>query len=160
MGKTDHPVFFVSWHDAQSFANWLSAKTGREYRLPSEAEWEYAIRAGSNHRFSWGNQFRKRSYADGYTRPNRVGSFSANSWGLHDMHGNVTEWVHDCSNRRYEGAPMDGSAWVAGDCSRRMIRGGDFYWHAVEVRAARRSQAVSSARRFELGFRVARSLEE
>ncbi len=114
----------VSWTDAVAYTEWLSAQLGERYRLPSEAEWEYASRAGSTKKYSWGNEIgRNRANCDGcgsqwdnrMTAP--VGSFSPNAWGLHDMHGNVWEWVQDCWNSRYQGAPADGSAWESGDCA-------------------------------------------
>ena len=130
-GRGRHPVIKVSWRDAVAYVEWLSARTGKRYRLPSEAEWEYAVRAGTETAYSWGNEIgRNRANCDGcgsqwdneQTAP--VGSFSANAWGLHDMHGNVWEWVQDCWNDSYQGAPTDGSAWESGDCSRRVMRGG------------------------------------
>ena len=107
----------VSWYDAAAYAAWLSSQTGDRYRLPSEAEWEYAARAGTETVYSWGNDIGdNRANCDGCpsqwdefkTAP--VGSFAANAWGVHDMHGNVWEWVRDCWNRGYEGAPADGTA--------------------------------------------------
>ena len=114
----------VSWEDAQSYVRWLSNKTGKSYRLLSESEWEYVARAGSVTAYSWGNEIgHNRANCDGCgsrwddekTAP--VGAFSANAWGLHDVHGNVWEWVEDCWNASYTGAPADGSAWESGDCS-------------------------------------------
>ena len=128
-GRGRRPVINVSWYDAVAYTQWLSSQTGENYRLPSEAEWEYAARAGSTTRYSWGNSIgRDRAncedcgsqWDDKQTAP--VGSFSANRWGLHDMHGNVWEWVQDCWHWDYKGAPADGSAWFeseAGDCGTR-----------------------------------------
>ena len=121
-GRGARPVIRVSWNDAQDYVEWLSAQTGAEYRLPSEAEWEYAGRAGSTTTFSWGDELganRANCYGDRcgdrweYTAP--VGSFRPNAFGLYDMHGNVWEWVADCWNGTYAGAPSDGAAWLAGD---------------------------------------------
>ena len=130
-GRGRRPVIYVSWEDAVAYTRWLSEQTGERYRLPSEAEWEYAARAGSVTKYSWGNEIgHNRANCDGcgsqwdkkQTAP--VGSFGANRLGLHDMHGNVLEWVQDCWNGSYRGAPADGSAWVTGDCSQRVLRGG------------------------------------
>ena len=118
-GRGRRPVINVSWEDAVAYTEWLSGQTGERYRLPSEAEWEYAARAESVTAYSWGNEIgRNRASCWGCqsqavfrmeTVP--VGSFGANRWGLHDMHGNVWEWVQDCLNTNYRGAPGDGSAW-------------------------------------------------
>ena len=164
-GLGRRPVIHVSWTDAVAYAEWLSDQTGERYRLPSEAEWEYAARAGSATKYSWGNQIgRNRANCDGCgsqwdgekTAP--VGSFSPNAWGLHDMHGNVWEWVQDCWNDSYQGAPTDGSAWTSGDCKRRVLRGGSWNYFPVILRAALRLRITTGARYFSSGFRVARTL--
>ena len=127
----DHPVVCVNWDDARAYVNWMSRKTGKNYRLLSEAEWEYAVRGGTQTRYSWGNGVgRNRANCDGcgsrwddeMTAP--VGSFSANEFGLYDMHGNVFEWTQDCWNDSYTGAPKDGRAWETADCRYRVVRGG------------------------------------
>ena len=132
-GRGQRPVINISWHDAVAYTQWLSSQTGESYRLPSEAEWEYATRAGTTTMYSWGKDIgRNRANCDGCgsqwdaekTAP--VGSFSANRWGLHDVHGNVAEWVQDCWNWNYKGAPPDGSAWESGDCDERVVRGGSW----------------------------------
>ena len=143
------------------YAAWLSAETGKNYRLPTEAEWEYAARAGSTTNYSWGNDIgRNRAVCDGcgsrwdteQTAP--VGSFAANAWGLHDMHGNVWEWVEDCWHENYQYAPSDGSAWtVGGDCSRRVFRGGSWSDVPAFLRSAYRYRYPRS-RRFTLGERL------
>ena len=164
-GRADRPVVSVSWEDAQSYVSWLSRQTGEEYRLPTEAEWEYAARAGTTTKYSWGNAIGvNRTNCPGdqcgdrwkYTAP--VGSFPANAWGLHDMHGNVWEWVQDCWNGNYAGAPVDGSAWLSGDCSVRVVRGGSWFIDPRNLRAAYRSWFSSGFRLFISGFRVARTL--
>ena len=128
------PAINVSWNDARAYVRWLSEKTGKEYRLLSESEWEYAARAGTTTRYWWGNAIgRNRANCDGcgsrwdneQTAP--VGSFAANGFGLHDMHGNVWEWVGDCWNDSYAGAPSDGRAWESRNCGRRVLRGGSWY---------------------------------
>ena len=162
-GRERRPVINVSWADAVAYAEWLSDKTGKSYRLPSEAEWEYAARTGSERKYSWGNEIgRNRANCRGCgsqwdDSPAPVGSFSPNAWGLHDMHGNVREWVQDCWNDSYRGAPMDGSAWTSGDCRLRVLRGGSRYSYPVDLRAADR---YSTGLRFSgsIGFRVARTL--
>ena len=132
-GRGRRPVINVSWEDAVAYTRWLSEQTGERYRLPTEAEWEYAARAGTATAYSWGNGIgRNRANCDGcgsqwdnrQTAP--VGSFGPNGWGLHDLHGNVWEWVQDCWNESYRGAPADGSAWESGDCSLRVLRGGSW----------------------------------
>ncbi len=132
-GRGRRPVINVYWDDAVAYTQWLSSQTGENYRLPSEAEWEYAARAGSPTKYSWGDSIgvnRANCYSCGSQWDNKqtapVGSFGANSWSLHDMHGNVREWVQDCWNDDYEGAPADGSAWESGECDRRVFRGGSW----------------------------------
>ena len=165
-GRADRPVRNVRWEDAQSYVSWLSRETGEEYRLPTEAEWEYAARAGTTTRYSWGNEIgvnRANCRADGCgdrwgsTAP--VGSFPANAWGLHDMHGNVWEWVQDCWNGSYAGAPVDGSAWLSGNCSERVVRGGSWVNIPRNLRAANRNGITTGFRNDLSGFRVARTLK-
>ena len=157
------PVRYVSWDDVQSFIGWLNNKTGGTYRLPTEAEWEYAARAGTTTEYSWGdeigrNQANYDSFSFGespYERTAPVGSFPSNPWGLHDMHGNVREWVQDCWNYSYEGAPTDGSAWTSGDCRFRVLRGGSYMDAGYGLRSARRNPGFPSYRGFDYGFRLA-----
>ena len=163
-GRGRHPVMRVSWDDAQLYVRWLSQQTGATYRLLSESEWEYAARAGSSTAYSWGNQIGSgRANCDGcgsqwddsQTVP--VGSFSPNAFGLHDMHGNVWEWVQDCLNESYGGAPSNGSVWQSGDCSRRVFRGGSWDYDPRTLRSAGRNWDSSDSR-YDYGFRVARTL--
>ena len=161
--EDNQPVVCVSWNDAQAFIEWLTEQTGETYRLPSEAEWEYAARSGTRTKYSWGNDI-------GYNRANcaecgsrwddhraaPVGSFSANAWGLHDMHGNVWEWVQDCWNKNYMGAPSDGSAWVSGDCNLRVHRGGSWYNTPRRLRSADRNGFTRANRSYNRGFRLAK----
>ncbi|MCY4211590.1 MAG: formylglycine-generating enzyme family protein [Gammaproteobacteria bacterium] len=128
-GRDHRPVINVSWDDAQSFIDWLNSKTGGNYRLPTEAEWEYAARAGTTTEYSWGDDIgNNRANCDGCgsqwdgDRTAPAGSFPANPWGLHDMHGNVEEWVQDCWDNNYKGAPTDGGAQTSGECIPRVIR--------------------------------------
>ena len=145
-GRGTRPVISVSQEDAKAYAVWLSKQTGKRYRLPSEAEWEYAARAGTTTRYSWGDDIgRNRAHCNGcgsewdrkQTAP--VGSFAANSFGLYDMHGNVWEWVADCWHDNYEGAPTDGRAWTTGgDESLAVLRGGDWGSAPSGLRSANR----------------------
>ncbi len=164
-GRGNRPVVNVSWKDAQAYVDWLSRKTGAEYRLLSEAEWEYAARAGTTTRYFWGDDVgRNRANCSGgscgdswkFTAP--VGSFAANGWGLHDMHGNVWEWVDDCWNGSYAGAPSDGSAWESGNCDRRDLRGGSWSNEPRILRSANRDGGGTGVRLNSVGFRVARTL--
>ena len=163
-GRSRRPVINVSWHDAVAYTQWLSSQTRDSYRLPSEAEWEYAARAGSTTQYSWGNNIgRNRANCDGcgsrwddeQTAP--VGSFSANRWDLHDMHGNVWEWVQDCWNDSYRGAPDDGSAWESENCSLRVLRGGSWIFSPRLLRSANRYRHSTDFRNDYVGFRIVRS---
>ena len=164
-GRGRRPVINVSWDDAQSYAAWLSRETGEAYRLLSESEWEYAARAGTETRYWWGDDIGCNCancdgcgsrWDDDRTAP--VGSFAANGFGLHDIHGNVWEWVQDCWNDSYAGAPGDGSARESGICSVRVIRGGSWNNDPRLLRAAARLRLVAGNRYIVAGFRVARTL--
>ena len=163
-GWGDRPVINVNWRDAHKYVSWLSAKTGKRYRLPSEAEWEYAARAGSTTRYSWGDDigpnwanFELTSREMAWTLP--VGMFRPNAFGLHDMHGNVWEWAEDCAHA-YDVAPSDGSAWISGDCGVRASRGGAWNNSAFFLRSAYRGWAGPGSRNPDHGFRVALTLPE
>ena len=165
-GRGSRPVINVSQEDAQAYATWLSAQTGKTYRLPSESEWEYAARAGTRTRYSWGDEIgRNRANCDGcgsawddeQTAP--VGSFAANAFGLYDMHGNVREWVEDCLHDNYEGAPTDGSAWTTGcDEAWAVVRGGSWFYIPRLLRAANRFRYSPSNRLDNNGFRLVQDL--
>ena len=171
-GRGRRPVMNVSWQDAQAYLRWLSAKTGEDYRLPSEAEWEYAARAGTTGPFHFGraispelaNYGGNAAHGPGAKgawreRTAPVGSYPPNAFDLHDAHGNVSEWVQDCWNRSHAGAPSDGSARLDGDCSLRVLRGGSWYVKARFLRSAYRIWNAPDFRlRFLIGFRVARPL--
>ncbi len=157
------PVVNVSWDDAKAYVRWLSEKTGQNYRLPSEAEYEYAERAGTSTAYWWGDSDADLcSYANGApcnhhgTVP--VGSYPANAFGLYDMAGNVWEWTEDCWNPSYAGAPDDGSAWTSGDCGQRVVRGGSWVGFSYILRSALRFRLNTGGRFTALGFRVARTL--
>jgi formylglycine-generating enzyme required for sulfatase activity len=168
-GRGSRPVIHVSWGDAVAYAQWLSAKTGKVYRLPTEAEWEYAARAGGESVYWWGDslfvegkensQFPGGKWSDRRTAP--VGSFTANAFGLHDILGNVEEWVQDCWHSSYEGAPVDGSAWRetdGGNCAyHRVSRGGA--WNGPPVYSASRDFHEAEFSSKYLGFRLAQDIE-
>jgi formylglycine-generating enzyme required for sulfatase activity len=165
-GRGRHPAINVTFDDAERYARWLSQMTGKPYRLPSEAEYEYAARAGAATAYPWGDAIGTDNadcngcgsrFDDMETAP--VGSFSANRFGLYDMVGNVYEWVADCLHANYRGAPSDGSAWMAGGaCNSRMIRGGSWADDPVDLRSAARPWSPAAVRRSFIGFRVARTL--
>ena len=156
------PVENVSWDDAILFVQKLSQKTGKKYRLPSEAEWEYAARGGQLTTYPWGNKEDElKVYAwhkDNTKTTMPIGSTSPNQFGLHDMLGNVREWTQDCWNANYQGAPADGSAWVSGDCSQRVVRGGSLYSNSRQLRPANRANLSPAMRIISGGIRVVRTL--
>lgn len=163
-GQTDlHPVVCLSWKDAEAYVRWLSRETGQPYRLLSEAEWEYACRAGTTTRFSWGDEAptpKQANFGAKVGKTTEVSSYAPNPWGLFNMHGNVWEWVEDCANNTYEGAPEDGSAWTRGDCSLRVQRGGSWSNLPRYLRSAFRMWGTSDARVEYVGCRVARTLSQ
>jgi formylglycine-generating enzyme required for sulfatase activity len=179
--QTDqHPVVCVSWDDAKAYVAWLSRRTGYTYRLPTEAEWEYAARAGSQAPRFWGEDREqicayanvadvtnastlnapvgaKAQCSDGYAFTAPVGSFQPNQFGLYDMLGNVWQWQEDCWNETYQGAPSDGSAWTTGDCGKRVERGGAWDVNPRYVRSGSRIRDDSVNRNSTFGFRVVRA---
>ncbi len=163
-GRGNRPVIHVSWEDAQSYVHWLSARTGKTYRLLSESEWEYVARAGTETAYSWGDSIgvnRANCGSCGSQWDNEktapVGSFEANAWGVYDMHGNVNEWVQDCYNDSYKSAPSDGSVWKSEDCDWHLVRGGSWNFKTSSLRSAHRITFFTGFRRDFIGFRVARS---
>jgi len=154
------PVENISWHDAQEYVKRLSARTGKRYRLPTEAEWEYACRAGGEHDYCGGGEADKLAWSgDQYGGIHPVGQKQSNAWGLYDMSGNVWEWVQDCMHPDYKGAPVDGAAWEAPDCKSRVLRGGSWLSGPQYSRAALRFGFTPNFRAGDFGFRVARNLE-
>jgi formylglycine-generating enzyme required for sulfatase activity len=179
-----HPVVCVNWEDAQAYLSWLTGRTGKTYRLPSEAEWEYAARAGTTTARFWGdaredacqhanvadestaswlhfqvdpeNFFRCR---DGFVFTALVASFQPNRFGLYDMLGNVWQWVGDCWHDTYEGRPRDASAWTAERCTRRVVRGGSWEIFPRNVRAGTRERLAPVWHYASLGFRVVRAVD-
>jgi formylglycine-generating enzyme required for sulfatase activity len=171
-GRGNRPVINVSWDDAKAYVAWLARTTGEEYRLLSEAEWEYAARAGTTTPFSTGRTITtdqanfNGNYTYGGSRKGvyrektvAVGAFAANPFGLYDIHGNVWEWVEDCYHRSYGGAPSDGSPRVTGSCEYRAVRGGSWSFRPRDLRSASRAGATTYNRDSYYGFRVARTLE-
>jgi formylglycine-generating enzyme required for sulfatase activity len=160
--QTDqHPVVGVNWEDAKAYAEWLGKETGQPYRLLSEAEWEYACRAGTTTRYAWDDDpptLERANFGRKVGGTTAVGTYPPNSFGLCDMHGNVWEWVEDCWNDSYKGAPDDGSAWTSGDCGRRVLRGGSWDSGPGFLRSAYRVRLGAGFRYFNAGFRVARTL--
>lgn len=167
----DHPVVCVSWNDAKAFAKWLSEVTGKDYRLLTEAEWEYAARAGTTTRFWWGSSISEwnANYDDweavfkdeAVAKPRRtapVKTFDANHWGLYQVHGNVWEWCEDYWHDNYDSAPSDGSAWLQGSDAYRAIRGGSWDCVPGSLRAARRNKGAINTRSSDIGFRVGLTL--
>src|ERR1700754_1293821 len=180
-GQERLPVINVSWNDAKAYADWLSQRSGKKYRLPSEAEFEYALRAGSTTKYWWGdsnpssrienltgggdrsgsgrrwsNAFS--GYKDGYWGPAPVMSFTPNPFGLYDMGGNVSEWVADCWHDNYTRAPRTAEAWLNPGCARRVIRGGSWGSAPDMVRSAYRQGAAADLRNARVGFRIVREL--
>lgn len=154
------PVGGVSWVDAQAFMAWLNQAEGKGWRLPSEAEWEYACRAGGNHTHCGSNDVGSVAWYDGNSgeRPRAVATKQPNAWGLHDMSGNVWEWVQDWDHDSYRGAPTDGSAWTSGgEQNYRVLRGGSWGSYAISTRAANRHFNPPANRYCDCGFRVART---
>lgn len=172
----EHPVVCVSWRDARAYTNWLSARTGAQYRLPSEAEWEYAVRAGTTTPFSIGDcittdqanyngtfDYNDCGGGEGAFREATVvaGSLKANPWGLREVHGNAMEWGQDCLHGGYQGAPTGGGPWLesgGGDCAWRVVRGGGFGYPPKSNRSASREWYPAGNAFNDLGFRVARTL--
>jgi len=172
-GRGKHPVINVSWDNAKAYPAWLSKKTGKAYRLLSEAEREYVTRAGTTTPFWWGSSITpKQANYDGSADPYKGGgskgeyrqrtepvdSFEANPWGLYNVHGNVWEWTEDCWNDSNTGNPGDGRARTTGDCGRRVVRGGSWGYVPQFLRSASRYGYFASYRLYLHGFRLARTL--
>ena len=163
-GKDDAPITNVSWRDAKQFVAWLAGATKKSYRLPSEAEWEYAARGGTQTKYWWGDQpqqgmanCKNCGGVTGAEQPVSVGSSKPNPFGLYDMGGGVDQWVEDCWHKTYQGAPSDGSPWVGGDCPSNVIRSGSWKNDVTYVRPASRDSYDTNVRYPTHGFRVALS---
>ena len=170
-GRGRRPVIFVSWDQVVAYSRWLATQTGRPCRLPSEAEWEYAARAGTTTPFWWGESITtdQGNYNGNYTygggpegeyreKTLPVDAFDANPWGLYQVHGNVLEWVQDCWNENYVDAPDDGSAWEKGDCHSRLVRGGWYFIRPWRLRSANRNRATRGNGGIDIGVRLAQDL--
>jgi formylglycine-generating enzyme required for sulfatase activity len=181
-----HPATCLNWNDAQAYARWLAGRTSKNYRLPSEAEWEYAARGrtepGAYPRYFFGDSeadfceygngadetalkqipgakdWSSLPCVDGYAYTSPVGSFKPNAFGLYDMAGNVSQWLEDCDHENYDEAPSDGSAWITGSCRFRVLRGGSWNSGPAGLRPAARYAIPPSIRRSDTGFRLARTL--
>jgi formylglycine-generating enzyme required for sulfatase activity/class 3 adenylate cyclase len=163
-GKDDAPITNVSWSDAKQYVGWLAEATRKAYRLPTEAEWEYAARGGTQTKFWWGDQFQSgmancKNCADipAAEQPIKVGSLKPNPFGLYDMGGGVDQWVEDCWHKNYQGAPLDGSAWVERECASHVLRSGSWKNDARSVRPSNRDSYDTNVRYPTHGFRVALS---
>lgn len=168
-GRDDAPITDVSWNDAKQFVTWLAETAQKPYRLPSEAEWEYAARGGTQTTYWWGDQFRNgmvncKNCLDASTageQPLKVASLKPNPFGLYDMGGGVDQWMEDCWHKNYQGAPSDGSAWTSdGDCTARVIRSGSWRNDARSARPASRDRYDAVVRYPTHGIRVALSRED
>ncbi len=166
MNAMDHPIVNVTWQQAVDYTRWLSRQTGHHYRLPSEAEWEYAASAGRDTAYWWGVTMEPGhahcfGCSDGPPprAPTAVGRFPANPFGLYDTEGNVAEWVQDCWHRDYDGAPASAAAWTTGgDCTQRGVRGGAWSSPPTSLRNARRDKFRADNRYDHIGFRVVREV--
>jgi formylglycine-generating enzyme required for sulfatase activity/class 3 adenylate cyclase len=166
-GKDDAPIANVSWSDAKQYVAWLAETTRKPYRLPTEAEWEYAARGGTQTKYWWGDQLQPgmancKNCTDipATEQPAKVGSLKPNPFGLYDMGGGVDQWVEDCWHKNYQGAPADGSAWAEGECSSHVIRSGSWRNDARYVRPPNRDSYDTNVRYPTHGFRVALSTRE
>lgn len=164
-GNDDAPISNVSWSDARQFAAWLAETTGKSYRLPTEAEWEYAARGGTRTKYWWGEQLQPGAAGcKNCTEvamaelPGKVGSFKANPFGLYDMGGTVDQWVEDCWHKNYQGAPADGSAWAEDSCPSHVLRSGSWRNDARYVRPSNRDSYDTNVRYPTHGFRIALTL--
>ncbi|HVZ98847.1 MAG TPA: SUMF1/EgtB/PvdO family nonheme iron enzyme [Caulobacterales bacterium] len=158
-GRANRPVVGVSWADAQAFVRWLNLKSGStQYRLLTEAEWEYAARAGSQTAYAFGDQLTPQQATFHVARTTEEGAHQANAFGLYDLHGNAAEWVEDCYAASYNLAPVDGTAVEADRCRARVYRGGGYSDASAKLRAAARRSAAPDLRQPSVGFRVARTM--
>ena len=167
MDRKTHPVIFLTWDDAFYYAEWLGEQTGAIYRLPSEAEWEYAASAGKRSPYWWGyNIEAKMAHCQigcgtpyDPKKPTAIGSFEPNPFGIYDTAGNVAEWVEDCWHEDYTNAPTTGKAWVGGDCVFRAVRGGSYFSPEDSIRHSKRDKFKSDQAYDHIGVRVVRELE-
>lgn len=173
-GRGQQPVGNVTWWEATAYTEWLSQQTGKKFRLATEAEWQYAARAGTTTEYYWGNEADHNfanygkdeccdlhiNGADKWLHAAPIGQFPPNKFGLYDMLGNVSEFVQDCMNLNYEGAPTDGSAWTTGDCAKHVSLGGQYHNNPFMLRvSARNFHPIQPDRDINFGFRVAQDIE-
>jgi formylglycine-generating enzyme required for sulfatase activity len=168
-GRGRRPVINFSWREAVDYAQWLSTQAGKRYRLPTEAEWEYAASGGKETAYWWGNQMKSgiancagcgSEWDNKLTAP--VGSFQPNPFGLYDTAGNVWEWVEDCDHENYNGAPTDGSAWKKegdGNCYLRVIRGGAWNYQAKGLRSSFRGRSDPGLQSYAIGLRLVQDID-
>lgn len=161
--RSTFPATFMSWNDALAYTQWLSRQTGKQYRLPSEAEWEYAARANTTGNYWWGHELGSdNAHCIGCDtgldprNPTRIGRFKPNPFGLYDTSGNVQEWVYDCYHPSYDGAPTDGGVFEGGDCNQRVVRGGAFGGGANSLRSAHRDKFTPTQGNDSTGIRLVR----
>jgi formylglycine-generating enzyme required for sulfatase activity/serine/threonine protein phosphatase PrpC len=166
MDRATHPVIFVTWDDAYYYVKWLSEQTGHKYKLPSEAQWEYAAGTGKRSPFWWGfKEEPKRAHCFGCgsgldpRKPTKIATFGPNEFGVYDTAGNVAEWVHDCWHDNYKGAPADDEVWEGGDCAFRVARGGSYSSPPQSVRHTKRDKFKSDSAYDHVGIRVVRKLD-
>lgn len=164
--RYNRPVIGVYWDDVVAYTKWLSAKTGQHFRLPTEAEWEYAARAGTSSKYNFGENIdcSMANYDDELCPSKKqgqdfkgtalVGSYAPNAFGLYDMHGNVQEWTIDCDSEDYSNAPNDGTANFAGDCEYRITRGGSWFASSRQLRSSQRGSSIRHGTNFDTGFRI------
>jgi formylglycine-generating enzyme required for sulfatase activity len=164
-GRGRRPIINISWDEAVAYTQWLSEKTGVRYRLPTEAEFEYAARGGTFTEYWWGDDIganmancRECNTPLWEHQSLEVGLFPPNPFGLYDMHGNVWEWMQDCWNKGYAGAPADGRAWESGDCKKRVVRSGSWYYFPALSRSAARDNFPAELFSYNLGIRLVREL--
>ena len=164
-GRGNMPIINISWEHANNYVKWLSEKTGHTYRLATEAEWEYAARAGTTTNYWWGDKLKKKyancrkcgtKWSGKQSAP--VGSFPPNPWGIHDMHGNIWEWTADCWNPNHEGAPSDASVRSEGDCTKRVVRSGSWYYYPKLSHSQSRDKFAADLFSYNIGIRPVREL--
>lgn len=166
-GRGNRPVINVSWNEAVAYTKWLTKVTGHKYRLPTEAEWEFAARAGSKKLYSWGDSVgvnKANCKSCGSSWDNRktapVNSFRPNRFGLHNVHGNVWEWTLDCPSENYDNTPKNGAAYTGSNCGYRVIRGGCYISKPKMIKSANRGKGQKGQRSAQYGFRIVREYDK
>lgn len=165
-GRGNRPIINIKWEHANNYVKWLTKKTGHTYRLATEAEWEYAARAGTSTNYWWGDKLKK-NYANcrkcgtkwSGKKSAPVGSFPPNPWGIHDMHANIWEWTADCWNPNHDGAPDDGSVRSEGECAKRVVRSGSWYYYPKLAHSQSRDKFAADLFSYNIGIRTVRELK-